>query len=118
VPASVLRLIDHRAGDRPDPAFRFAGAALGFEGVVLRPQQSKYDPWYFQVRHPKFSQVVVYASPKPGEIRLEYRLPGTSETYGRAVGRDGMHGIVLTAQDDEDLRVAKLLLADSLNKDA
>jgi hypothetical protein len=115
VPDGVLRLIDHRSGGDPEIALRFAASALGFDGVSLRPQQSKGDPWYFQVRHPKFGQVVAYASPRPGEIRIEYRLPGTSETYGLAVGRDSLHGIVLTAKDGEGLEVADRLLGDALS---
>jgi hypothetical protein len=117
VPDGVLRLIDHRSGGDPQVALRFARAALNFDGVSLRPQQSKGDPWYFQVRHPKFGQVVAYASPRPGEIRVEYRLPSTSDTYGLAIGRDSFHGIVLTARDDDGLRVATRLLRDALARD-
>ena len=54
VPDGVLRLIDHRAGGGPEVALRFAAGALACDGVTLRPQQSKCDPWYFQVRHPRF----------------------------------------------------------------
>ncbi len=114
VPDSVLRLIDHRSGGNPEVALRFARAALDFDGVSLRPQQSKGDPWYFQVRHPTFGQVVAYAPPRPGEIRIEYRLPNTSETYGIAIARDGLHGIVLTARDDNGLNIAAQLLKDAL----
>jgi hypothetical protein len=118
VPDSVLRLIDHRAAGRPEIALRFAAAALGFDGVTLRPQQSKGDPWYFQVRHPKFGQVVAYASPKPSEIRIEYRLRATHDTYGLAVARDSFHGIVLTPRDEEGLAIATKLLADALALDS
>lgn len=115
VPGDVLRLIDHRAAPSPEVAFRFAGAALGIEGVTLRPQQSKSDPWYFQVRHPKFTQVVAYVHPRPGEVRIEYRLPSTHETYGPAAARDSAYGIVMTARDDGGLDIALRLLKDAVD---
>ncbi len=113
-PGDVLRLIDHRAAPSPEVAFRFAGAALGIEGVTLRPQQSKTAPWYFQVRHPNFTQVVAYVHARPGEVRIEYRLPGTHQTYALAVARDNAYGIVMTARDDASLDVAVHLLRDAL----
>lgn len=115
VPGQVLRLIDQRAGPSPDIALRFAAGTLGFDGVVLRPQQSKGDPWYFQVRHPKFSQVVAYAHPRPGEVRIEYRLPGTHDTYGIATARDNFYGIVLVAADEAAVQIAIQLLGDALS---
>jgi hypothetical protein len=116
-PGSVLRLIDHRAAPQPEIAFQFVGAALGHTGVILRPQQSKGDPWYFQVRHPKFSQVVAYVNPRPGEARIEFRLPGSHPTYEIATGRDGPYGIVVTVRDNDGFRVAVRLLDDALAVD-
>lgn len=115
VPGQILRLIDHRAAPSPEVALRFAAGVLGLDGAVLRPQQSKGDPWYFQVRHPKFSQVVAYAHPRPGEIRIEYRLPGTHDTYGVAAARDNFYGIVLVARDENAVQVALRLLDDALS---
>ena len=114
VPEGVLRLIDQRAGGMPEMPLRFAAIAAALEGVFLRPQQSKYEPWYFQVRHPRFRQVVAYTHPRPGEVRIEYRLPGSHDTYGLATGRDSFHGIVLTARSGDDLDVAARLLRDAL----
>ena len=114
VPDAVLRLIDNRAGGDSHISLRFAAAARGLDGVTLRPQQSKDVPWYFQVRHPKFGQVVAYAHPRPGEIRIEYRLPGTHETHAQAIARDGLYGIVLTARDEAGLKGAVRLLRDAL----
>jgi hypothetical protein len=90
--------------------------ALGFDRAHLRAQQSKGDPWYFQVRHPKFSQVVAYAHPRPGEVRIEFRLAPTAETYGVGVARDNFYGVVLTARDDAGIEVALRLLADALGR--
>ncbi len=114
LPGQILRLIDHRAAPSPEIALRFAAGTLGLDGAVLRPQQSKGDPWYFQVRHPKFSQVVAYAHPRPGEIRIEYRLNATHDTYGVATARDNFYGIVLVASDDASVAVAIRLLGDAL----
>ncbi len=116
IPNAVLRLIDSRAGGSPEVALRFATAALGLDGAVLRPQQSKDEPWYFQVRHPRFTQVVAYAHPRPGEVRVEYRLPGSHDTYGLATARDSFYGIVLTAKDDDGLATAVRLLRDALSQ--
>jgi hypothetical protein len=115
-PGEVLRLIDHRAGPAPELALRFAGAALAMDGVTLRAQQSKGDPWYFQVRHPNFTQVVAWVYPRPGDVRVEYRLSGTHETYGLAVSRDNPYGIVLTVQDSEGLEAALQLLRDAVDR--
>ncbi len=116
-PGDVLRLIDHRADGSPDIALEFAGRAMELEGVVLRPQQSKGDPWYFQVRHPKFSQVVSYCYPRRGEIRLELRLPSDHETHGLAEVREGnQYGIVVTARDAEQVDTTLRLLRDALTR--
>lgn len=96
-------------------ALRFAAGALRLEGAVLRPQQSKGNPWYFQVRDPKFSQVVAYAHPRPGEIRIEYRLSSTHDAYGVATGRDNFYGIELVARDENTLEIARPLLNDALS---
>jgi hypothetical protein len=114
VPIDVLRTIDHRAGGEPEASLRFAAASIGLDGVYLRPQQSKGEPWYFQVRHPRFRQVVAYAHPRPGEMRIEFRLPESNDTYGVAVARSGPYGIVLTAHDEDALDVAIRLLGDAL----
>jgi hypothetical protein len=117
IPDDVLRLIELRAGGEPKPALRFASGALGFDGTFLRAQQSKGDPWYFQVRHPRFSQVVAYAHPRPGEIRIEFRLSPTAETYGVGVARDNFYGVVLTAKDDAGIEIALRLLGDALARE-
>ncbi len=116
IPDDVLRLVELRAGGAPEPALRFAGGALGFDGAFLRAQQSKGDPWYFQVRHPRFSQVVAYAHPRPGEVRIEYRLPEAHDTYGIATARDNFYGVVMTARDGEGLEIALRLLGDALDR--
>ena len=115
-PGSVLRLIDHRAGGSPEIALLFAGRAMDFDGVVLRPQQSKGEPWYFQVRHPRYSQVVAYCHPRPGEIRVELRLPAEHATYQLGVTRDGPYGVVVTARNADEVQTALRLLGDAIER--
>jgi hypothetical protein len=118
VPGAVLRVIDRRGKERPEVALRFAAAALGMDGVVLRGQESIHEPWYFQVRHPKVSSVVAYAHPFPGELRIDYRLPNTHDTYGRATAKKGDYGVSLIARDDQGLATALQLLRDAIDRPA
>lgn len=70
LPDAVIHVVALRAGATPELALRFAGASLNRDGVFLRAQKSKGgEPWYFQVRHPRFSQVVAYVNPRPGVCR-------------------------------------------------
>lgn len=118
LPAEILRVIDMRASPTTAPlALRFAEDALALDGVMLRPQQSKGDPWYFQVRHRRFSQVVAYVDPKPSELYIQYRLPSSHDTYGVAQARDNFYGIVLKVWDWEGLPVALQLLRDALARE-
>lgn len=116
IPDDVLRVIDLRASGAPELALRFGSGALALDRVILRAQQSKGDPWYFQVRHPRFSQVVAYVHPRPGDVRIEYRLPGNRDTYGVGVARDNPYGIVLTVREPAGLEVALKLLGDALDR--
>lgn len=116
VPGSVLRLIDQRGAPDPMAALRFAAGALRVEGVSLLPQESKGDPWYFQVRHPNVGAVVAYAHPRPGQVRVEYRLPKAHETYGVAVARDQTYGIVMTAKGEAEIEIALRLLTEAIAK--
>ena len=115
IPADVQQVIDQRAGPDPVLALRFADAAAQEDGVILRGQELKNIPWYFQVRHPKFKQVVAYVHPRPDQLYIEYRLPRTHETYGVAVARDGLYGIVLTLNGDA-FEIAVRLLRDALSE--
>jgi hypothetical protein len=115
VPGTVLRVIDRRAKGRPEVALRFAAAAVGIDGVVLRGQESIHEPWYFQVRHHRISSVVAYAHPFPGELRIDYRLPNTHATHGRATAKKGDYGISLIVSDDQGLTTALQLLRDAIN---
>ena len=116
IPDDVVRLIEKRASTSiAEIAMRFAEGAVSLNQIRLQPQKSKYDPpWYFQVRHPKFSQVVAYVHPRPAELHIEYRLPASHPTYGLAVARDHFYGIVLKIQDASGLSVALQLLDDAL----
>ena len=115
IPNDVLRVIDLRAGGTPDLALRFAAGALALDGVFLRAHQGKDDPRYFYVRHPQLPSVAAYVTPRPGDIRIEYRLPGTHETYGVGIARKHALGIVLNLKDEAGLEVALRLLQDALD---
>ncbi|CAN5582218.1 hypothetical protein BH23CHL7_BH23CHL7_16050 [soil metagenome] len=119
VPGVVLRLIDGRSTDQPEMALRFAAQALAIGGVGLRGQDSINQPWYFQVRHSRLPHVVAYAHPFPGSIRVEYALPNTHDTYGRATARSSgsgwrEYGISLIVRDEETLETAARLLRDAI----
>lgn len=116
VPGAILRLIDRRAEASPEIALQFATRALELDGLVLQPQESINEPWYFQLRHPNVAQVVAYAHPRPGEIRVEYRLPASHDTYGQAIARDNAYGIVMTARDEGGVSVALTLLRDAVDQ--
>ena len=116
IPVDVLKVIEQRAGPDPILALRFADVGAQEEGVILRGQVSKYTPWYFQVRHPRFKQVVAYVHPRPGELYIDYRLPALHDAYGMAIAHDRFYGIGLTVSDDEGFAVAVQLLRDALNQ--
>lgn len=118
IPDDVLHVIDLRAAGMSEVALRFASGALARDRVLLRAQKSKTgDPWYFQVRHPRFSQVVAYVNPRPGNVRIEYRLPSTNDTYGVATAHDHFYGIVLNLSDESQLGVALQLLDDAIGRE-
>ena len=115
LPADVEALIAHRSSDWIGPLTRaFALRALAQAGVFFRVQQSKGDPWYFQIRHPQFSQVVAYVHPRPTELHIEYRLPKDYPVTGPALTRDNAYGVVLKVRQGADLPLAVAILADAL----
>ena len=118
VPAEILALISLRSSDGTAIlARKLAEEAAAMPGVQLRPQQSKNGrPWYFQVRHPNFSQVVSYVHPRPAELHIEYRLPPSHNTYGIAVARDNFYEIVLKVTAEADLPTALQLLRDAISR--
>lgn len=95
---------------------RFAREALRFDGVKLRLQGGKGEPSYFQVRHPRFPQVVAYSHVRPDGLGIDYRLPQSAETYGVAQARDNFYGISLRVRNADDLGVALQLLEDALDR--
>lgn len=115
IPADVLRVIDLRATSSPDLALRFAAGALEMDGAFLRPRWGKGDPWYFQVRHPRIAQVVAYVNVRPSDLRIDYLLPSTHQTYGVGVAREQGYGIVVKLGDEAELDAALRLLGDALD---
>ena len=117
--ADVSDLIDLRASSTSGRLAReFVRMALEIDGVTLQVQNSKSDPWYFQVRHPRFAQVVAYVHPRPQELHIEYRLPASHDTYAMARSRANVYGIVLKVKSVEDLPIAERLLRDAMSREA
>jgi hypothetical protein len=116
IPSDVIQLIQHRSEPWLRPLAReFAVQALARRGVRLQVQNSKFDPWYFQVRHPRFSQVVAYAHPRPQEIHIEYRLPADSPAAQEVIRRDGnFYGIVVKVREADQIATAIRTLDEAL----
>jgi hypothetical protein len=115
IPKQVMELIDTLTSPRSrDLTLQFAEAALREPGVYFGAQNSKGDPWYFQVRHPNVSQIVAYANPRKQDLLVDYRLPGSHKKYDWATGRKHTYGISLRIRDERQIPVAIQLLRDAL----
>ena len=113
--ADVRRIITRRSGQATQElALEFSRLVLELDGVRLRPQKSKGEPSYFQVRYRAFGTVIAYVTPRTSEVGIEYRLPATHETYGVAISRDQAYGIQLRVRSAEDLPVAIRLLQEAI----
>jgi len=98
-------------------AIDFAHRALRIDGVTLRAQKSKNTPGYYQVRHPKFRQVVAYVNMGQDGLDIDYRLPSEHITDLGVTRRPGnFYGIRLRARAVADLAPALQLLADALGR--
>jgi len=115
--AFIDDLIRRRGSDWTAPlATAIAQRAGSFPDVELRAQKSRNEPTYFQVRSPKFKQVVAYVNVAPTYVRVDYRLPESHSTYGIAESRDHFYGISLKVQQDADVETAIQLLRDALER--
>jgi hypothetical protein len=115
---AITDLIEARASGWIRPlAGKFAVEASAIEGVELRVQQSKGDPWYFQVRHSRFPHVVAYVHPRQTELHIDYRLASDHDLYGLGQQQSGAYGIGLKVRQSADLGVAIRLLSDALMQD-
>lgn len=115
VPAAISDFIRGRAsGPLEDVALEFARRLSSRGGLELRTQNSRNEPWYFQVRTPQFRQVLAYVNVSPTQIRVDYRLPKDHDTYGKAIARDNFYGIALRLQDMNELDLAMELIEDAL----
>ena len=66
IPFNVLAFIRGRAtGQFEAVATELAERLMAVEELELRPQNSKGEPWYFQVRSPRFRQVLAYVNVSP-----------------------------------------------------
>lgn len=115
VPFNVLAFIRTRAADDFEPVVvDLAERLMAMDELELRPQNSKNEPWYFQVRSPRFRQVLAYVNVSATSARIDYRLPKDYDTGGRALARDNFYGISYRLTDKGELDFAVRLMMDAL----
>jgi len=115
IPPDVEILIQNRASAWSAPlARRFAEEALAMPGIELRVQNSKLDPWYFQVRHEGMKYAAAYAHPRQGELHIEFALPQDHAAPAIAIRRDNSYGIALKVRQSSELPVAMQLLREAV----
>lgn len=115
VPFNVLAFIRSRTdGTLQETAIALAERLMGVEELELRPQISKNQPWYFQVRSPRFRQVLAYVNVSTSTVRIDYRLRNDHDTGGRALARDNFYGISYRVAEPADIDFAMQLIADAL----
>jgi hypothetical protein len=119
IPFNIIAFIRRRAsGPTEAAAMDLARRLVAREDLELRPQNSKHEPWYFQVRSPRFRQVLAYVNVSASSIRIDYRLPADHDTDGKAAARSGMHGISYTIEGSSDVDFAMKLIEDALAEPA
>lgn len=112
--SDLQSLIQRRTSNWTAPlAKAIASAALSWSDVELRVQKSRNEPTYFQVRTPKFRQVMAYVNLYPDYLRVDYRLAQDHQTYGIAESRDGFYGISLKVSQQADVATVVQLLRDA-----
>jgi hypothetical protein len=117
VPNEIVEFIRFRSsGPVGAMALEFARRLAALGELELRMQQSKNEPGYFQVRSPRFPQVLAYVNVAPNLLRIDYRLPQDHEADERVVRRDNFYGISLRTADPEDLDLAMRLIDDALQR--
>ncbi len=119
LPSDVLAVIAARGSTTSRPlAEGFASQAAAIEGVELRGQQSRNEPWYFQVRHADHPYVVAYANVRQSDLAIDYRLPREFGAAGRAERRTDTHsltyGLRLKVRYSGDLPESIRLLTEAI----
>lgn len=115
VPEDIVRFIRGRSsGVVGITALELAGRLVTYGGLELRMQKSKAEPWYFQVRSPKFRQVLAYVNVAPNVIKIDYRLPREHATAAPVIRRDNFYGISLKISDQDGLPAVMNLIEDAL----
>jgi hypothetical protein len=115
VPFNVLAFIRARAADDFEPVLiDLAQRLMAIDELELRPQKRKKEPWYFQVRSPRFHQVLAYVNVSAASARIDYRLPMDHDTGGRGLARDNFYGITYRLTDKGDSDYAMQLMMDAL----
>jgi hypothetical protein len=117
VPFNVLAFIRSRTEGRfRDVVIELADRLMAIEEIELRLQSSKNEPWYFQIRSPRFRQVLAYANVSASSARIDYRLPRDHDTGGRALARDNYYGISYRVTELGDIDFAMQLIAEAMSQ--
>jgi hypothetical protein len=117
LPIGVRALIAHRASAWTRPlAEEVARRALALDGVELRVQESKGDPWYFQVRHRRLPYVVAYVHPRPSSVNIEYRLSPDDDAEGLGERRQGPYAVAFKVRHSSDVPSGLALLKRTLSR--
>jgi hypothetical protein len=117
VPFNVSAFIRSRAaGQLASVAIELAERLMAIEEIELRPQNSKNEPWYFQVRSPRFRQVLAYVNVSASSVRIDYRLPKDHDTGGRALARENFYGISYRVTEPSELDFAVELMVEAMRQ--
>jgi hypothetical protein len=117
IPFNIVALLRRRAsGEMEEIAIKFTERLATREDLELRPQNSQREAWYFQVRSPRFRQVLAYVNVFGDSLRLDIRLPPDHDTGGRAKSRNGLYGISYIVANHGDAEFAEKLIDDALSQ--
>ncbi len=111
VPAPVLDVIRSRSGTALVESIARALAEQATRLPVELVPHAGATPTYFRIT--LGGQTLAYVRPRPGEVRVEYRLPHDHWAYGSGFGRDSIYGIGLRIDGQTSFEVGLRLLADA-----
>jgi hypothetical protein len=114
LPEGVVQTLAHYPPFTRHLAIQLAERARRFDGVSIREQKSKNTPWYYQLRHPRYRQVVAYVNLGDDLLRIDYRLPNDHQTDLDVIRRENFYGIRFVVHSVDQLDSAERLLRETL----